>query len=99
MATTVIREFICRNRHFTIVKHEGFYCAIEDKYINEDGTLNTALNGGQLHASKDLNQCLGFVRDRVEIDYLKSTGMTSAEAFATYFGMLEKLAEIEEIMQ
>lgn len=96
--TTIIKTFTCRNRNFTIVKNDdGWFLAIEDKYIT-NGKINTALNGGQMFADRELNNCLGRVQDRVEIDYLESTGMSKAEAFATYFGMLENLAMIEEIM-
>lgn len=81
---TVVREFIVRNRKFTIVKKDGFFCAIEDKYIT-DGKLNTALNGLQMHASKDLNICLNTVKACVEVDHLVQQGMSRQEAVMAYF--------------
>lgn len=81
---TVVREFIVRNRKFTIVKKDGFFCAIEDKYIT-DGKLNTALNGLQMHASKDLNICLNTVKACVEVDHLVQQGMSRQEAVMSYF--------------
>ena len=96
MTTTVIKTFTCRHRNFTIVNQNGWYCAIEDKYIT-DGKINTALNGWQMFADRELSRCLDRAKDRVELDYLESTGMTKAEAFATYFGMMENLAMVEEM--
>ena len=81
---TVVREFIVRDRKFTIVKKDGFFCAIEDKYIT-DGKLNTALNGLQMNASKDLNMCLNTTKSCVEIDHLVQQGMSRREAVMAYF--------------
>jgi len=85
--TTIIKTFTARNRNFTIVKDdEGFYLAIEDKYIT-DGKTNTALNGLQMSASKDLNQCLTMCNNKVDTDYYLSQGMTKSEAFAKVFNL------------
>lgn len=85
--TNIIRNLVVRGREFAIVKNdEGFYLAIEDKYIT-DGKMNTTLNGIQMHASKDLNDCLKGVNDEVEIEYLVSTGKTKAQAMAIHFNI------------
>ena len=77
-----ITTLIARDRHFTIIQNnEGFYLAIEDKYIDANGCLKQALNGFQMHASKDLNMCLQCTKDAVDIDYLRSTGLSKDEAF------------------
>ncbi len=77
-----ITTLIARDRHFTIIQNdEGFYLAIEDKYIDANGCLKQALNGLQMHASKDLNMCLQCTKDEVDIDYLRSTGLSKDEAF------------------
>ena len=95
---TIIKKVSIRNRHFTIVKDEaGYYLAIEDKYIT-DGKLNQTLNGFQMHAHKELQGCLNSVKDCVEVAYLVSQGMSKAEAFCTYWGMMDQLTEIEKIM-
>ena len=84
---TIIKTFTTRNRNFTIVKdNEGFYLAIEDKYIT-DGKTNTTLNGLQMFASKDINQCIKMCKNQVETDYYLSQGMTRAEAFAKVFNV------------
>ena len=94
--TTIIKTFTARNRNFTIVKDEqGFYLAIEDKYIT-DGKTNTALNGLQMSASKDLNQCLQMCNNKVDTDYYLSQGMTKAEAFAKVFN-LPLTPEVEKL--
>lgn len=86
MTKTIIRTLSARNRHFTIVQDEqGFYCAIEDKYIT-DGKLNTTLNGFQMHASKDLDACVKGTIECVEIEYLMDEGYTKAQAFAKVYG-------------
>ena len=96
-AKVIIRNFIVRDRNFTIVQnHQGFYCAIEDKYINADGRINTVLNGFQMNASKDLDDCLTGTKNMVEIDYLVSKGHSKAEAFAILFNMMDKLPELEK---
>lgn len=83
MANTIIKNLVVRGRRFTIVQNEdGFYLAIEDKYIT-NGKLNTPLNGFQMYASKDLNGCLNTCKTQVEIAYLVEQGYSKAEAFAT----------------
>lgn len=84
-----ITTYIRGNRSFKIVKEmqngEYWYMAIEDKYIDEDGRLNTSLNGGQMNASKDMNTCIDRVTKMVDFEYFKSQGMSDAEAFAETF--------------
>lgn len=87
MTNTIIKNFVVRNRNFTIVRNEdGWYLAIEDKYIT-NGKLNTTLNGFQMYASKDLNDCLDTCQKQIEIEYLISQGFTKAEAFAKIFNI------------
>ena len=87
MATTIIKNFVVRDRHFVIVKDEqDFYLAIEDKYIT-NGKLNKTLNGFQMYANKDLNDCLNTCKHQVEIEYLVSEGYSKAEAFAIEFNI------------
>lgn len=87
MATTIIKDFVVRDRHFVIVQNEqGFYLAIEDKYIT-DGKLNKTLNGFQMYANKDLSDCLDTCRRQVEIEYYEAQGKSKAEAFAIVFNI------------
>lgn len=75
-----------RGRQFQIVRNaEGFFLAIEDKYLDANGCLTETLNGFQMHASKDLATCLETTKDAVEIDYLKSTGLDKDEAFKVWY--------------
>lgn len=95
MATTIIKNFVVRDRYFTIVKNEDdFYLAIEDKYIDANGRLNTTLNGFQMYANKDLNDCLNTCKNQVEIEYLEAQGYTKAEAFGIVFGIPADKLEI-----
>ena len=93
MANTIIKQLVVRGRSFAIVKNEdGFYLAIEDKYIT-DGKVNTTLNGLQMCASKNLNTCLNDCRNRTEIEWLEEQGHSKAEAFGIVFGITaEQLA-------
>lgn len=92
IATVVIETFTSRNRHFTIVKDEkGYYHAIEDKYIGENGRLNKTLYGYQTFANKDLNNCLKTANNQVEIDYLIEQGHSKAEAFGMVFDLIGKI--------
>lgn len=80
-----ITTYHSRGRHFEIVLNdEGYYLAIEDKYIT-DGRMNTTLNGLQMNANKDLELCLEHTRRDVEIAYLMSEGKTLAEAYSIVF--------------
>ena len=75
-----ITELNYRNRNFTIALEDGWYLAIEDKYIT-DGRLNTTLNGLQMHADKKRARCIEMTKQAVDIDYYESIGMSKTDAF------------------
>ena len=75
-----ITELNYRNRNFTIVLEDGWYMAIEDKYIT-NGRLNTALNGFQMHADKKRANCIEMTKNAIDMDYYQSLGMSKADAF------------------
>ena len=83
----IIKRYAVRDRVFTVVKDQGMYLAIEDKYIDEHGRLNQSLNGFQMHAWDTLDGCLARVNDSVETQYLVSNGLSKAEAFCTVLGL------------
>lgn len=93
----IVKDFSIRGRHFTIVKHDKLYCAIEDKYIT-DGKINRQLWGPQLHPGETLEDCINSVTDAVEVDYLVEQGHTRAEAFAIYWDMMDNLVMIKELL-
>lgn len=75
-----------RDRHFVIVQNdEGYYLAVEDKYLDAEGKTTKMLTGYEMHASKDLETCIETTTDCVEIDYIKSTGLDAEAAFAKWF--------------
>lgn len=84
-----ITTYIRGDRKFRIVKEtkngEVWYMAIEDKYIDADGKLNTALNGLQTCANRDMKQCIEQVTQKVDFEHFKAQGMSDAEAFAETF--------------
>lgn len=80
MSNKVITTFLARERKFYIIHFKGYYCAIEDKYLDENMQLTQTLNGLQMHAMKELPQCIESVRQAVEIDYLMSEGMSFNDA-------------------
>ena len=94
---TIIKTLKKHGRSFTIVKNaDGFYLAIEDKYIT-DGKLNTTLNGIQMNASKDLEKCIQTTIDHIEIEYLMNKkGFSKAQAFCKVMGM--EYSETMEMM-
>lgn len=93
---TVVKNYVVRDRHFVIVQDEnGWYLAVEDRYIGDDGKLIQALNGFNTHANKNLDACLTNTRDYVEADYLVGQGYTKAEALAKVFGLEDKLDELK----
>ena len=92
MIDVIIRNFTSRNRHFTIVCHEqGYFQAIEDKYIDEDGKLTKTLYGYQTFANKDMNMTLTNLKNQIEIDYLVEQGHSKAEAFGIVFNLIGKI--------
>ena len=94
----IVRNYEVRNRHFVIVKdNNGYYEAIEDKYIDENGKLTKQLSGLEMNGSHNLNLCLQNVKNSVEMEYLESQGYTKAEAYATVFNMLDMLPQIEQL--
>lgn len=89
---TIIKNYVVRDRHFIIVLNgDGFYLAIEDKHLT-NGRLNKPLNGAQMYASRDLDICLGSVKNCVDIDYYISCGDDRATAYSKVFNIpAEKL--------
>ena len=95
----IIKNYVVRDRHFTIVLDGGLYQAIEDKYIDENGRLTKTLYGHQTFANEDLNMCLNNTKNMVEIDYLVSRGHSKAEAFGMVFNLIGKvdMAQLEAL--
>lgn len=97
---TVVKDYVVRDRHFAIVqevKDDGWYMAVEYKYIGEDGRLTTSLNGFNTHAHKELDMCLRMTQDCVEADYLMEQGHSKAEAFAIVFGLEDQIEHLEKL--
>lgn len=94
----VVKDYSVRGRHFVIVKHQDVFCAVEDKYIDENGKLNKALRGVELHPASKLEDCLNYVKDYVEVEYLVSQGHSRAEAFCIYWDRMDMLAQVEEVV-
>ena len=80
----IVSEISYRGRNFTIVNKDGYYMAIEDKYIT-DGRLNRTLNGIDTFADKRKESCIGFLKNSVDIDHYMSEGCSKAEAFCKVF--------------
>ena len=94
--TMIIENFNYRNRRFTIVLNDGFYCAIEDKYIT-DGVMNTTLNGLQMCANRKLDGCLNDVKRKVDMEHYEAQGMTKAEAFCKVFNLPNMIEQMEAV--
>lgn len=89
---TIINDFSCRGRHFTIV-HDGiYYLAIENKYIT-NGRLNKKLNGLEMSASDTLEQCVEQTKNKCDMKYYTDNGMTPGEAMVKIFGIPAEFAE------
>ena len=71
-----ITKVIGRGRTFHIVWNDQFsrYCAIEDKYLDENGCLTKTLNGITMHASETVDQCIQGVQMEIEANYLLTQG-------------------------
>ena len=77
----VVKDFVVMDRHFVICKRaDGWYLAIEDKYIDENGRLNTALNGLQMNAGRTLDKCLETCKNNVMFEYYRKKGLSDVDA-------------------
>lgn len=96
-ANVIIRNYTERGRNFTIVQDkDGFYLAIEDKYIDKTGKLTQTLYGHQMFANRDMNECIKSLHNSIEINYLVEQGHSKAEAFAIVFDLIGKV-EMDKI--
>lgn len=98
----ICNDYTVMGRHFTIVFHEGMYCAVEDKYINEAGYTTKRLTCSDLCPGLHLNDCLERVRKMVKIDALVADGSSKAEAMCKVFGYpltAEMLATINTFLE
>jgi hypothetical protein len=64
-----ITKLTYRDRTFLIVSYERYYMAIEEKYIDENGKTNKALNGLELHVDDTILGCKNKAKMSVEYDY------------------------------
>lgn len=93
----VITRFITNNRKFSIIKSDGVYLAIEDKYIT-DGRINTQLNGAQMNVSKTLDGCIENTERACKRDEYIEQGYSKLVAVELAYGYtLEEALKIEAI--
>ena len=77
----VVTKLVTDSRLFYIVRNGEFYCAIEDKELDEHGRLKRSLNGLQMYADRELAKCLQRVTDAVQIEKLMTeSGCTIEDA-------------------
>ena len=76
----IITAIKSRDRKFYVVLFEGYYCAIEDTYLDGEGRLNSTLNGIQMLASDTKDECISRVMSKIEIEHLVDLGVDPLEA-------------------
>ena len=84
MNKKVITTVLIGDQKFVIVYHMERYCAVNTKYLDENGRLKKTLNGLQLHARSTLQECIDEVRMSVEVQQMTDKGMTIEEALREY---------------
>ena len=82
---TTIESFSYRNHNYRITMIDGMYCAIDEKYIGKNGKILKVLNGLEMHASRDIENCKTAIRNDLDLEYYQSHGMSKAEAFCKVF--------------
>ena len=87
MSKKVITKLFVRDEEFHIVYHMDRYCAINTKYLDENGCTTKVLNGLDMHARETLQECIDEVRMSVEVQHMIAQGMTVEEALRTYYNM------------
>ena len=82
IATTYIQS----GRTFYIVYFQDRYCAIEDCFVDPaTGRLTKEMNGLEMAASDSIQECINIIRDRVTLDDLKKSGLSTAEALGVIY--------------
>ena len=78
----IVKEFKTFEKRFVIVKQDDAYCAIDYKYIDEEGKLKQGLNGLQMHCAKTLEDCMYNASFYAEFEHLVNVEhMDKKEAF------------------
>lgn len=84
----IITTLIYKNEEFKIVKKlqkvgigcaEEFYCAVNVKELDEYNRLKRALNGFDMNASRDLDECIRTTKMSVDVAELREAGKTPQE--------------------
>ena len=88
----VITRLFVRDQEFVIIYHMERYCAINTKYLDENGCTTKVLNGLDMHARETLQECIDEVRMSVEVQHMIAQGMTVEEALRNYYNLTEKEA-------
>lgn len=89
-------------RTFAIVRYQGKYCSIEEKFIT-DGKLNTPLYGPALHTGRTVAECVEFTCNACKVDELEAEGIDRMVACVMVVGNVsrdraeEMLARAKEI--
>ena len=91
-----ITMYTRKERTFAIVRHDGRYCAIEDKYIDADGKLTKTLNGLQMYASISYDECVEHVKNTIDIDDMIANGYTRAQALVKVYNLDPSMIEVLE---
>ena len=99
--TTFVKTLGIRGQEYIVVKdEEGYYLSINKEYIDENGCLTQELNGLQMHASKDLNDCVNSTIADVEIEYLENIKyyclVMSEEYIKNHFDDIKRYANVIE---
>lgn len=92
-----VTELVAEGTKFYIVKrtdiHPGtsevriLYCAIDEKYVDENGCLNKELNGLQMHARKTLDECINEVISVQKAKKLMEQGVDEMDAIMISLGL------------
>jgi hypothetical protein len=72
---------------FEIVYYKNYYCAIDHKYIDDDGRLTQQLNGLQTFASKTKQECIDRACKYIQIEQMQNEGFTFEDAFKQVYNL------------
>lgn len=84
---TIIKNFSYRGQRFAIVKHEGFFCAVNRKYIDKDGMVTETLNGLQMCAAHTIGECIEHIKNNLDVDYYMENGLSRFQAMCKVFNI------------
>lgn len=92
---TITNDFCYRDEHFVIVYDGKFYMTVNHKLIGADGhPIRTLTWADGLCPGSTLQETIELCRNRLDVDYYMSQGMSRADAIAKVLNLDPAILQI-----